>query len=391
MAIRFNAATDRISYSGTVPDPSAGFTLLGWAYVAVDRDDFSTMARLHASSGASTTATFASGSEGLGGPGYFTGGGSVTNGTGFTVGAWRKVAISCTGTTGRCYVATDGGATEADSGTVGGAASPTGITLGGRSPVDGTEWFNGRLAYWRFYSAELTQVEIETEWASAVPVRTANLWADWPIETDSDLTDHSGNGRHLTAGSTAVTTEDGPPITTTITGTLAADLPALTTSGAGTSTASGVLAADLPSLAADVDGSATTGGSLTTGLPALTTVTAGAVVLDGQLAATLPGIETVLAGGSATAGQLGAALPALDTELAGTAATAGTATAVLPGLVAALSGSVTTPVVGTLAATLPALTMASGRAQWPPAVADAALAALVSVDGPHEIPWLAVN
>jgi hypothetical protein len=233
MAVRFDAATDRISFSGTVPDPSSGFTLLGWAYVSVDRDDFSTMARVHASSGASTTATFATGSEGLGGPGYFTAGGSVTNATGFAVGSWRKVAISCTGTTGKCYVATDGGATEVDSGTVGGAASPTGITLGGRSPVDGAEWWNGRLAYWRLYSAELTQTEIETEWASATPVRTENLWADWPLSTHTDLTDHSGNGRNLSAGSTATTTEDGPPLAVDVIGTA-------TGSGGGTGTATGV-------------------------------------------------------------------------------------------------------------------------------------------------------
>jgi hypothetical protein len=233
MAVRFDSATDRISFAGTVPDPSSGITLLGWAYVSTDRNDFSTMARLHASSGASTTATFATGSEGLAGPGYFTGGGSVTNATGFAVGEWRKVAISCTGTTGRCYVATVGGSTEVDSGTVGGAASPTGITLGGRSPVDGAEWFDGRLGYWRLYSAELTQTEIETEWASATPVRTSNLWADWPLTVHTDLTDHSGNGRDLTAGSTATTTEDGPPLAVDVVGTA-------TGSGGGVGTATGV-------------------------------------------------------------------------------------------------------------------------------------------------------
>ncbi len=390
MAVRFDAATDRISCTGTVPDPSAGFTLLGWAYVAVDRDDFSTMARLHASSGASTTATFATGSEGVGGPGYFTGGGSVTNSTGFTVGAWRKVAISCTGTTGRCYVATVGGATEADSGTVGGAATPTGVTLGGRSPVDGTEWWNGRLAYWRLYGAELTQSEIETEWASPTPVRTANLWADWPLEVHTDLTDHSGGGHHLTAGSTSTTTEDGPPVAVTVTGTLAVDLPMVVVGAAGTATTGGTSVVDLPAMDAALTGGAQNDGQIAATLPGAEAAAAGGSTTAGQLGTVLPVLDTELTGTPTVVGATTAVLPGLDTELTGTPTVVGATAAVLPGLEAALGGSVTAPVTATLTFTLPALTMASGRTAWPPAVTDAS-SALVAVDGPYAVPWVAVT
>lgn len=57
MAVRFDAATDRVNYSGSgLPDPETAFTVTFWAYLSVDRDDFSAMARLSASSGASTVA-----------------------------------------------------------------------------------------------------------------------------------------------------------------------------------------------------------------------------------------------------------------------------------------------------------------------------------------------
>ncbi|MGW4670080.1 LamG-like jellyroll fold domain-containing protein [Streptomyces sp. NPDC004324] len=220
MSTRFDAASDRISFAGTMFAVGSGFTITAWAYVSVDTDANASFARLHASSGGSTITTWATGSDGLSGPNYFTGGGSVSNATNMAVGAWRKIAISCSGTTGRSYVATIGGSTEADSGTVG-VGTPDGITLGGRAPADSSEWFNGRLAYVRVWTAELSQVQIESEWASATPVRTANLWADWPLTNSADLTDHSGAGRNLTAGTTAVSTEADPPLSANVTGTAA--------------------------------------------------------------------------------------------------------------------------------------------------------------------------
>lgn len=233
MAVRFDAASDRVSIAATLPDPATAITITGWAYVSVDTGTNATMCRVHAASGASTTITFATDGAAPAGAGYFTGGGSIVSSTQSPVGAWRKVAVTCTGTSGNVYVATVGGGTDNDAGTVGGAASPTGLTLGGRSSGDSSEWFNGRLAYWRVWSAVLSQAEIEAEWASTTPVRTSNLWADWPLTVHTDLTDHSGNGRNLSAGSTATTTEDGPPIASDTTGTA-------TGSGGGVGAVTGV-------------------------------------------------------------------------------------------------------------------------------------------------------
>jgi hypothetical protein len=210
MAVRLDATGDRPSITGvTPPGPVGGFTLTAWAYVTVDLNSSMTIARLW---DGGTTATLSTSSDGLGGPNYFSVSGSLTGSTGCVVGEWRKVAISASGSSGALYVATPGGSTEVDTGTVAGTTVPTAVTLGGRSTTDDSEWWNGRLAYVRLWSAVLSQAEIEAEWNSDTPVRTSGLWADWPLETHTDLTDHSGNGHHLTAGASALTTEAGPPL-----------------------------------------------------------------------------------------------------------------------------------------------------------------------------------
>jgi hypothetical protein len=169
------------------------------------------------------------------------------------VGAWRKIAISCSGTTGKSYVNTIGGVTEVDSGTVG-VGTPDGITLGGRSSSDSSEPFNGRLAYVRVWTTELNQTQIEAEWASATPVITASLWASWPLTDSTDLTDHSGNGRSLTAGTTAVSTEADPPLSGSVTGTAAGAFGALTGTASGVRKVSGTGASSLGGLAGAASG-----------------------------------------------------------------------------------------------------------------------------------------
>jgi hypothetical protein len=247
MSVRFDATTDRITYAASnPPDPSSGFTITAWAMVRVDTNNNATLFRPHVVSGDSTSANCATSSDGTGGPNYFTAGGTVTATTNFVVDSWRKIAVTCSSTTGHVYVAAVGGATEHVSGTVGGAATPTGITLGGRSAADASEAFDGRLAYVRVWSTQLSQAQVEAEWASTTPVVTSGLWADWPLTVHTDLTDHSGNGRDLVAGATATTTEADPPVATL--GTGSGVLGALTGSATGVRTVLGAAAGSLGSL-----------------------------------------------------------------------------------------------------------------------------------------------
>lgn len=393
MAVRFDAATDRVTWTGTAPTPSSGLTITYWAYVSVDRDDFSTMIRLHSSSGATTNLNVAMDSSGLL-PCIFTGGGSSTGPQSVSAGAWARIAVTVTGSDSRVYVAlNEAGATQSQDGTVGGNAgvSPdSGYTLGGRSAVDGDEWFNGRLAHVRMWNAVLTQGEVETEWASANPVRTSNLFAAYPLPDAGDLTDHSGNGRHLSAGSTSVSTEDGPPITTTVTGSVAATLPSLDSTSAGDLVVVGAVAATLPAIDAATAGAVAVNGTVAADLPQLVTSTAGDVAVGGAVNTTLPALDMAATATASVDGTVAADLPQLGNQMAGSATIAGLVNSVMPNLVTALHGTVTTPVTGTVAVTLPALTMASATLTWPPSVADHT-EPLVAVDGPHQVPWLAVD
>lgn len=308
MSVRFDAATDRISYTATNPPSTTAFTITAWAMVVTDTDSNATIARLHASTGGSTIATWATGSDGLSGPNYFTTSGSISNATNFAAGSWRKVAICATGTSGKSYVATVGGGTEVDSGTIA-TGQPTGITLGGRAVGDGTEWFNGRLAYVRVWSVELTQSEIEAEWASATPVKTANLWADWPLTVHTDLTDHSGNGRNLTAGSTAVTTEADPPVSSGTTGVLAASIPMQTATVAATVADAGELAGAVPLQTAQLAATVTDQAELAGTIPLQTVSVDASVQQTGALAASVPMMQATLAADVRTGAGLAGSIP----------------------------------------------------------------------------------
>lgn len=318
MSTRFDAASDRISFAGAMFAVGSGFTATAWAYVSVDTNDSATFARLHASSGGSTVVTWATDSDGLAGPNYFTGGGSVTNATNMAVGAWRKIAISCSGTTGKSYVNINDGSTptEADSGTVG-VGTPDGITLGGRAPADSSEFFNGRLAYFRIWTAELTQVQIEAEWASATPVVTSGLWADWPLTDSTDLTDHSGNGRNLSAGSTAVSTEADPPLGGSVTGSAAAAFGGLTGAASGVRTVSGATAGSFGGLTGTATGTRQVNGTAGFTGGALTDSATGTRTVIGSATGSLGGLSATATSPSSVTGSAASAFGALTASAHG--------------------------------------------------------------------------
>lgn len=392
-AVRFDAAGDRCTWTGTAPTPSSGLTITCWVYISVNRSDFSTVLRLHSSSGATTNLNIAMDSGGLL-PCVFTAGGSSTGPQSLSVGAWARLAVTVTGSTSTIYVALGAaGATQSQAGTVGGnaAVSPTsGYTVAGRSAVDPDEWFNGRLAHIRVWSAVLTQGEAEAEWASATPVRTSDLFADYPLPDAGDLTDHSGNGRNLSAGSTSVTTEDGPPIDTAVTGTAAHTLTALDSTAGGAVLVSGTAAATLPALDTATAGAVTVAGAAAVDLPAMHAALAGGVVNAGVGNTDLSTLDVNANVSVSVDGTTSVTLPPLDSAAVGAMSVAGVAQMALPAIDIAAQGAVIIPVVGTVGVTLPALTMASATLAWPPAVTEDQ-EHLVGVDGPYRAPWLAVD
>jgi len=414
MAVRFDAATDRISYNGptTPPAPATAITVTMWAHLSVDRNDWSTFLRIW-NAASSTVGTFITTTTGTTLQ-YATGGGTNTPGFDLTVGQWSRLAFTVTGTQCRAYGAPATGNTVTSQTTVSGAANPTGFTLGGRHPADPAEWFNGRLAHVRIWPTTLTQTEIEAEWASTTPVRTADLWAAYPLSSASDLLDASGNGRHLTAGTTAVTTEDDPPITPpTVTGALTATAPAATMGAAGTPVVVGQLVTQPAGPEMATGGGLVVGGQAAATAPAFTAAMAGAVEMTGTVTAQAPAFAAQAAGEVINAGS--AALTAGGPELAahgavgtgtgtlvltapagalttgGQVINPGTVTATAPAATMVASGTADTPVAGIVQFTAPAFRMAAGNVSWPPAVQDAPIPARVGVEGPLDVPSFKVS
>lgn len=284
MAVQFDAASDRVSRA-SAPDPVAGITFTCWFRIDTDRDDFSTLMRLHAGGGGSTTLTIGTGAGGVVMQ-VFSAGGSVASAPA-VVGDWYRVAYTITGTSVVLYLADEDGATSVFSGTVTPGATPDGLTIAGRSVGDADEPFTGTLAYPRLWTGTVSnQTEVEAEWASAIPVRTSGLWADWPV--DEDLLDASGNARHLSAGTTAVTFVEGPPLAVDVTGTA-------TGQGGGTGTATGIR---------EAAGQATGAGGGTGAATGVREVVATAVGAGGGAGATA-GVREVVGAATGTGGGVG--------------------------------------------------------------------------------------
>lgn len=82
----------------------------------------------------------------------------------------------------------------------------------GREEFTPTTFVDGNLANFKMWGAALTREELAAEQFSGLPARTLNLDAWYPL--NSALTapiDFSGNSHNLTAGSTVLRTEAGPP------------------------------------------------------------------------------------------------------------------------------------------------------------------------------------
>lgn len=314
MAVRLDAATDQLALADA-PASSAPFTVCGWVR-NIELIGFGTIMRLRA---AGTVASFTASSGGSNGPQLGTTGGIagpiVGGGDGsLPADAWRRVAFVIAGSgTDNCtvYWGDDDPATDLLSavGTVA-VGSPTALSIGGRGGGDTTERWGGDLAYPRAWDAVLTAAELKTELASTEAVVTDDLWADWPLEVHTDLTDHSGNGRHLAAGSTSTTTVDGPPLSTPITGSGSLSAPASVVSGTGAVIVSGAGAATVDAAVVAGDAVAVVSGSGTAVAPASTLSGVGGGVVAGQAAVAAAGAVVAGAGQAVITGSGGLVAPA---------------------------------------------------------------------------------
>jgi hypothetical protein len=143
---------------------------------------------------------------------------------------------------------------------------------------------------------------------------------------------------------------------TTVTGTMDVQLPALQASGAGTVTVEAGLDATLPALQADMAADVRVSGGMDAALPALTAAFDGSLTVIAELGAVLPALDFSGVGDLGVSGVFDATLPALQAAGAGVVTVSGGMDAELPAL--SFAGSGVSTVSAALNATLPALEFA---------------------------------
>lgn len=207
-------------YVATNAAPGSTWTLVFWARIAVDRNDYSTFCSVDAG-GTSGGLVLQTDSDGVtpylwGEPGTVT----TASVSALTVGDWHRLAVVRNGTSQTVYRATASGVVTSANQT-GQNFTATTLRLG-MSPQAG-EPLSGHLANVKLYSAVLTQNEIVTEWGDWAAIRTSGLVRHHKFKDAAETTDYSGNGNTLTVvGSPSYSSEnptidDSTPASATIT------------------------------------------------------------------------------------------------------------------------------------------------------------------------------
>lgn len=219
MAIRFDAATDRLVRTSGLLNYNAAYTRMAWVYAVSGAGGTSYMDVFASLANASD---YMPGLDELafgdvaGGPfsiSVWNGSWSGSDGSTATQnGTWYHVAlVRESASLLRLYV---NGTSEATvSANVSGRGASVREEIGAMS-TNNYNPLNGRIAAIKEYSAALAQDEIRQEMRQYLPGRTASLWKFTPgVERSvSDaILDYSGNGRNWTQGGT-LSLEDGPPI-----------------------------------------------------------------------------------------------------------------------------------------------------------------------------------
>lgn len=231
MAVRANTASDRLYVNSSMSNPSGGITFATWFYLSADVNNYATLFRAQNSSG-NTLFTLAMDTDGVT-PAIFTPdpGGNIISGIQVPIGEWWYLAFTYQGSTLRLMLAEpDGTPHSFEDATVSVTGSAAQFCLFGRSDTDASEALNGRQQYARLWTDVLTDSELLIERAAADAVQTSNLYAHWELPNHTDLTDKSGNDRHLTAVAALGpdNTEDGPDLPVEAPLTFALTLPSLT-------------------------------------------------------------------------------------------------------------------------------------------------------------------
>lgn len=142
---------------------------------------------------------------------YSSSGTSSSQSVSYSTNIWYHLAIVRSGNTLTCFINGVSSLTASGAGT----NLSVGDLLWGHWSLT-NDPLNGRISFSRAWTAALTSTEILAERLATSAVRTANLWGDWPLQ--SNATDVSGNGRNLTTNGAITWDTSTEPISAGITG-----------------------------------------------------------------------------------------------------------------------------------------------------------------------------
>lgn len=213
MAIRFDSASDYLSRTANLINYNAAYTVMFWAYITTDRNDYS---HFWAACDQSTEASLDftnSDFLGTGADGTTFRGGSVIGGTAgypsgsaLSTGTWYNLAARRTSAT--LWEGLINGAVDiSDTTNIGGRAAVAGEFMG---KFNGGFQLDGRVAHYKSWGAALTDAEVRAEMRTAFPIRLENINTSARMfkGTTERLFDEI-HGYNWTANG-ALTDEDGP-------------------------------------------------------------------------------------------------------------------------------------------------------------------------------------
>jgi hypothetical protein len=207
VAVRFDAANDRYTGTTGLPTGTTAWTALCWVYLSTDRNNYS-----NAFAVSDGTNYYSAGFAANGTVRYVGWEGADLNAnvapTDATAGAWTRLAVvrAAASSSVTLYWGDLTGTLQSRTGTGVPPSSPNTLYIG--SDQFGS-WLNGRVAGFKMWGDALTSGEVAAEFTQFDPVRATNLLRYHRFATASTA-DDSGNGRTLTAGSSATTTEADP-------------------------------------------------------------------------------------------------------------------------------------------------------------------------------------
>lgn len=212
MAVRFDAAADRLVRTSGLLNYNNAYTWMSWIYFTSDTNtnvgilslDDNNLAALNidgvgtAADGTTSVASVA-----------FNGVSTAPSGPAFSTGTWYHVAI-VRATASSFLVYINGNQEISDTRAIGTRNAATRMEMGGIT-ASNVFRFDGRVASVKAWDTSLTQTEIQAEMAQVFPVRTSNLWGFWPTGngTGERARDYTTNARHWTESGT-LTDEAGP-------------------------------------------------------------------------------------------------------------------------------------------------------------------------------------